>query len=46
MQLIEEPAVLKELGVKLSASSATRRRRLNEYVDDMIAILASRIRLP
>ncbi len=46
MQLIEEPAVLKELGVKASASSATKRRRLNEYVDEMIATLASRIQLP
>ena len=46
LQLIEEPAVLKELGVKANSSSATRRRRLNEYVDDMIAILATRIRLP
>jgi DNA-directed RNA polymerase specialized sigma24 family protein len=45
MQLIEEPAVLKALDVKISASSATKRRRLNEYVEDMISILASRIQL-
>lgn len=46
MSLIEEPAVLRELGVKASASSATRRRRLNEYLDSMIAALAERVRLP
>ena len=46
MELIEEPAVLKELGVKANVSSATRRRRLNEYLDEMIAVLASRMRLP
>lgn len=46
MELIEEPAVLRELSVKASVSSATRRRRLNEYLDEMIAVLASRMRLP
>lgn len=46
MELIEEPAVLRELGVKANVSSATRRRRLNEYLDEMIGVLASRMRLP
>lgn len=46
MSLIEEPAVLRELGVKASTSSATRRRRLNEYLDAMIAALAARVQLP
>ena len=46
MSLIEEPAVLKALGVKSAASSATRRRRLNEYLGEMVAALAARLRLP
>lgn len=46
MELIEEPGVLRGLGLKANVSSATRRRRLNEYLDEMIAVLASRMRLP
>lgn len=46
MSLIEEPAVLKALGVKPSASSATRRRRLNEYLEEMVGTLAARLRVP
>ncbi len=46
LQLIEEPAVLQEIGIKASASHATRRRHLNDYLEAVIAQLASRLRLP
>lgn len=46
LSLIEEPAMLRELGVKPGASSATRRRRLNEYLDTLIGKLAERLRFP